>query len=61
MLMSKGDDRAKKVFETIGVYLGYAIAYYADFYDLEHILILGRVTSGKGGQIDYINKKRRVK
>ena len=51
MLMSKGDDRAKKVFETIGCYLGYGIAYYADFYDLEHILILGRVTSGEGGPI----------
>lgn len=50
MLMSKGDDRAKKVFETIGCYLGYGIAYYADFYDIEHILILGRVTSGEGGQ-----------
>jgi len=51
MLMSKGDDRAKKVFETIGCYLGYGIAYYADFYDIKHILILGRVTSGEGGQI----------
>ena len=51
MLMSKGDERAKKVFETIGCYLGYGIAYYADFYDIKHILILGRVTSGEGGQI----------
>jgi predicted NBD/HSP70 family sugar kinase len=50
-LMSKGDERAKKIFETIGVYLGYAIAHYADFYDLEHVLILGRVTSGEGGHI----------
>src|SRR5680860_972263 len=51
MLMSKGDDRAKNVFETIGCYLGYGIAYYADFYDIKHILILGRVTSGEGGHI----------
>jgi len=51
MLMSKEDDRAKKVFETIGCYLGYGIAYYADFYDIKHILILGRVTSGEGGHI----------
>ena len=51
MLMSKGDDRAKKVFETIGCYLGYGIAYYADFYDIKLILILGRVTSGEGGHI----------
>ncbi len=51
MLMSKGDNRTKKVFETIGYYLGYGIAHYADFYDIEHILILGRVTSGEGGHI----------
>jgi len=50
-LLAKGNSKAIKIFETIGVYLGYAIAHYADFYDLEHILILGRVTSGKSGHI----------
>jgi predicted NBD/HSP70 family sugar kinase len=50
-LLAKGDSKVAKIFETIGVYLGYAIAHYADFYDLEHILILGRVTSGEGGPI----------
>ena len=50
-LLAKGDSKAVKIFETIGVYLGYAIAHYADFYDIEHILILGRVTSGEGGPI----------
>ncbi len=50
-LLAEGDDKAVKIFETIGVYLGYAIAHYADFYDIEHILILGRVTSGAGGHI----------
>jgi len=50
-LLAKGDSKVVKIFETIGVYLGYAIAHYADFYDLEHILILGRVTSGEGGYI----------
>ena len=50
-LMAKGDDRAKKIFETVGCYLGYGIAYYADFYKIGTILILGRVTSGEGGQI----------
>ena len=33
----------------MGVYLGYSLAHYADFYDLEHVLILGRCTSGRGG------------
>ena len=50
-LMAKGDDRAAKIFETIGVYLGYGLAHYADFYDFRHALILGRVTTGRGGDI----------
>ena len=50
-LMVKGDARAAKVYETIGVYLGYAIPHYADFYDFAHLLMLGRVTTGKGGDI----------
>jgi predicted NBD/HSP70 family sugar kinase len=50
-LMIQGDVRARRIYETIGVYLGYAIAHYADFYDLGNVLILGRVTSGPGGEI----------
>jgi predicted NBD/HSP70 family sugar kinase len=50
-LMAKGDERARKIYQTIGTYLGYAIAHYADFYDFEHVLILGRVTSGEGGDV----------
>jgi len=50
-LMSDGDEGARKIFETIGCYMGYSIAYYADFYDIKHVLILGRVTSGEGGNI----------
>ncbi|MDD5482540.1 MAG: ROK family protein, partial [Kiritimatiellae bacterium] len=49
--VNAGDRNAVKIFETIGVYFGCTIAHYADFYDLENILILGRVTSGKGGDI----------
>ena len=50
-LMLEGDECARKVYDTIGVYFGYAIAYYARFYDLRHVLIMGRVTSGEGGEI----------
>jgi predicted NBD/HSP70 family sugar kinase len=50
-LMAKGDVRAAKIYETIGIYLGCALAQYADFYDYEQALILGRVTTGKGGDI----------
>lgn len=50
-LMAAGDPRAAKIYETIGVYLGYTIPHYADFYDYSNMLILGRVTTGKGGDI----------
>ena len=49
--MAAGDTLAAKVYETIGTYAGYAIAHYADFYDLKHVLLLGRVTTGPGGDI----------
>ncbi|MGE5550584.1 MAG: ROK family protein [Bacteroidota bacterium] len=58
-LLAKGDERVRPIFETIGVYLGYAIAHYADFYDLRHLLILGRVTSGEGGRL-ILEKARAV-
>lgn len=50
-LHEKGDNRARQIFESIGCYLGYALAHYADFYDIKHVLILGRVTSGEGGNV----------
>lgn len=50
-LLEEGDARAEKIFESIGVYLAYALAFYAEFYEIKHVLLLGRVTSGKGGDI----------
>ena len=50
-LMAKGDARAAKIYETIGIYLGCTMAQHAEFYDFEQALILGRVTTGKGGDI----------
>jgi len=58
-LLAQGDARARKVFETIGTYAGYGIAHYADFYDFGHMLLLGRVTTGQGGDI-VIAKAREV-
>jgi predicted NBD/HSP70 family sugar kinase len=46
-----GHSGAAQIWQTIGAYLGYAIAHYASFYELEHVLILGRVTSGAGGPL----------
>ncbi len=50
-LMEEDDSRAADIYETIGTYFGYTIAYYSMFYDIKHVLIMGRVTSGKGGTI----------
>ena len=57
-LMAKGDERAAKIYETIGVYFGYAVAYYALFYDIKHVLLMGRVSSGEGGSILHETAKR---
>ena len=48
-LMADGDERATRIYQTIGTYLGYGVAHFAGFYDLQHVLVLGRVTSGPGG------------
>ena len=48
-LMEADDPRAKKVFESIGAYLAYTVVLYSQFYDLRHLMMLGRVMSGKGG------------
>ena len=50
-LMVSGDERAVRVYETIGAHFGYALLEYADFYDFEHVLLLGRVMTGPGGDI----------
>lgn len=50
-LMAAGDERATGIYRSIGVYFGYAIAHYAEFYDIRNLLILGRVTSGAGGNL----------
>ena len=50
-LMADGDERAVSVYQTIGTHLGYALAEYADFYDFEHALLLGRVMTGPGGDL----------
>ncbi len=48
-LMEQDDPRAQKVFRDIGIYLAYAVFQYAQFYELKHVMMLGRVMSGKGG------------
>jgi predicted NBD/HSP70 family sugar kinase len=50
-LMSEGDPRARRIYQTLGVYLGYGAAHFASIYDFRHALVLGRVTSGSGGDV----------
>ena len=49
--MQKGDERAYDIYQTLGVYLGYALPQLATVYDYRHVLVLGRVTSGAGGDV----------
>ncbi len=50
-LMDEGDERARRIYETIGTYFGYNLAQYNDRYELRHVLVLGRVMSGPGGDL----------
>ena len=56
--MAKDDPRAAKVYSSIGVYLGHTLAYYFDLYGFKHVLLLGRVMSGKGGDLLLENCKK---
>ncbi len=49
--LEAGHEGAVNIWRTIGCYLGYSVAHYADFYDIKHVLILGRCTSGRGGEL----------
>lgn len=50
-LLKSGDSAAIQIFETIGCYLGYAIAHYSDFYDIDYAYVLGGVMADNGGSI----------
>jgi len=58
-LMKAQDPRALKVYEAIGIAFGYTLAHFRSFYDYECLLIMGRVTSGTGGDI-IIDRARSV-
>lgn len=48
--LEAGHEGATKIWQSMGVYLGYGLAHYADFYPIKHVLVLGRCTSGRGGE-----------
>jgi len=49
--LESGHDGALKIWQSMGIYMGYGLAHYADFYQVKHALILGRCTSGAGGEL----------
>ena len=57
--MEEGRESARDIYRSIGVYLGHALAYYAMYYSIAHVLLLGRVMSGEGGDL-VIAEARRV-
>jgi len=50
-MLEKNAPEARKIFTSIGCYLGHALPYYHEFYKFKHVLLLGRVMSGEGGNI----------
>ena len=57
-LMLENDPRAKGIYESIGCYLAGGLALYNEFYDIKHVLLMGRVVSGEGGNIILAEAKR---
>ena len=57
-LIDENDERAVAIFRSIGVYLGHTLGLYSMFYDINHVIVLGRVTSGRGGDILLEEAKR---
>lgn len=58
-LMTLGDPRAREVYVAIGIAFGYALAHFASFYTLHCVLVMGRVSTGPGGDI-LIERARAV-
>ena len=50
-LMAAGDERAARIYESLGVFLGHGLAQFAAFYPFRHVLVLGRVLTGPGGEL----------
>ena len=57
-LMAADDPRAIDIYQSLGSYLGHSLAYYDSFYDIKHVLLLGRVMSGRGGDLILAEAKR---
>lgn len=59
-LMEQDNALARQIYEDIGVYLAYTLPFYLRFYEVKHVLLLGRVTAGKGGAVLLESCKRTI-
>lgn len=50
-MATNGHEGALDIFRSIGVYLAHTILLYSMFYEIETLLVLGRVSSGVGGDL----------
>lgn len=48
---ARGEEWTGPVYEALGIYLGYSLAHFAEFYEFANVLVLGRVSSGPGGDL----------
>merc|ERR1719422_276179 len=51
MTLPAKEPEVRRIYETVGVYLGYALAQSSEFYSIDHVMILGRVSKGAGGDL----------
>ena len=49
--MEQEGSPAEGIYRSIGVYLAHSLALYHHYYGFKHVLLLGRVMSGRGGDI----------
>jgi predicted NBD/HSP70 family sugar kinase len=49
--MVDNPEKASDLYKTCGVYLGYGLAQYCEHYKIDHVMILGRVSKGAGGDL----------
>lgn len=60
-LLESGDKLAEEIYQNIGIFLGYTIPFYHTFYKMEHLLLMGRVVSGRAGKIIVDNANKVLK
>ena len=50
-LANDGNEDALDIYRSIGCYLAHTLVLYSNFYEIETLLVLGRVASGDGGDL----------